>query len=180
MSLIAPRPLLPDPVRTSWNRITNTNGHRRLNGKLIAKAEVESVPMRGDDITARLRSFARAIKRLVRDLPEDVSGKHIARQLFRSGTGGGSNYEEARGAESRRDFAHKCSVAAKEMRESHYWLSLIDEDELVRVHDLATLLKEADELTAILTASAKTAKRRHRSGRASADIPPGQSRSGSH
>ncbi len=116
--------------------------------------------VRSDDISGRLRSFGRSVKRLVRDLPDDVGGKHIARQLFRSGTSGGANYEEARGAESRRDFAHKCSVAAKETRESHYWLSLIDEEELLARHDIAALLREADELTAILTASAKTAKSR--------------------
>jgi len=135
--------------------------------------------MRGDDISKRLRIFARAVKRLVRDLPEDVGGKHIARQLFRSGTGGGSNYEEARGAESRRDFAHKCSVAAKEMRESHYWLSLIDEDELLERHDIAALLCEADELVAILTASAKTAKARQAWARRSSPVQDGQSYPGS-
>ena len=135
--------------------------------------------MRGADISLRLRTFARSVKRLVRDLPDDVGGKHIARQLFRSGTGGGANYEEARGAESRRDFAHKCSVAAKEMRESNYWLSLVDEEELVARHDVAALLREADELVAILTASAKTAKNRQAWARTSSSVQNGQSPSDS-
>ncbi len=135
--------------------------------------------VKGNDISQRLRTFARGVKRLVRDLPDDVGGKHIARQLFRSGTGGGANYEEARGAESRRDFAHKCSVAAKEMRESHYWLSLVDEDELIARHDITALLREADELVAILTASAKTAKNRQAWARGDGPIPDLQSSSDS-
>ena len=138
--------------------------------------------MKGEDISCRLRDFGRSIMRLVRDLPDDVGGKHIARQLFRSGTGGGANYEEARGAESRRDFAHKCNVAAKEMRESHYWLSLLDDDEFSGRHRITDLLREANELVAILTASAKTARTREswsRSQRPTAN-PDGQSDSHSH
>ena len=40
----------------------------------------------------------------------DASAKHIARQLVRAATGGGANYEEAHGAESRADFIHKVGI----------------------------------------------------------------------
>ncbi|PKN31217.1 MAG: hypothetical protein CVU63_25085 [Deltaproteobacteria bacterium HGW-Deltaproteobacteria-20] len=36
----------------------------------------------------------------------------------------GSNYEEARGAESPADFVHKTRIALKEVRETRYWLRL--------------------------------------------------------
>ena len=79
---------------------------------------------------------------------------------MRSATGGGSNYEEARGAESRADFIHKVGIANKEMREALYWLRLVGDAEFVTGDQLVPLVTEADELVAILTASIKTARQR--------------------
>ena len=76
-------------------------------------------------------SFAADVVLLARSLPDDSRSKHVSRQLVRSATSGGANYEEARGAESRADFVHKVSIAAKEMRESLYWLRLSERAKLV-------------------------------------------------
>ena len=116
--------------------------------------------MKGDDIARRLLGFAVSVLVLLNDLSEGVAAKHVARQLLRSATGGGANYEEARGAESRADFAHKVSVAAKEIREALYWLRVIHEAHLTAHHDLPALIREANQLVAILTSSAKTARQR--------------------
>lgn len=70
------------------------------------------------------------------------------------------NYEEARGAESRADFIHKVGVANKEVREALYWLRLAQDAALVVDGDLDALIREANELVAILTASIKTARQR--------------------
>ncbi|HEU0029088.1 MAG TPA: four helix bundle protein [Kofleriaceae bacterium] len=113
--------------------------------------------MKGENISIRLRKFAADTVRLCRALPNDVAAKHIARQLLRSATAGGANYEEARGAESRADFVHKISIANKEVRESLYWLRLAKDAELV-TSEVETLTREADELIAILTSSIRTAK----------------------
>lgn len=116
--------------------------------------------MKGENISIRLRHFAAQVIRLCRTFADDPASKHILRQLVRAATGGGSNYEEARGAESRADFIHKVGVANKEMRESLYWLRLAKDAELVAGEHLEALVREADELVAILTASIKTAKQR--------------------
>ena len=116
--------------------------------------------MKGDDVARRLLRFAVHVLRLVRKLQSDSIGRHVARQLLRSATAGGANYEEARSAESRADFAHKVSIAAKELRESRYWLRLSAEANLAVPNEVAVLVNEAGELVAILTASAKTAKAR--------------------
>ena len=71
-----------------------------------------------------------------------------------------ANYEEARGAESRADFIHKVGIANKELREALYWLRLTEEAALVTDSELAALIREANELVAILTASIRTAKQR--------------------
>lgn len=115
--------------------------------------------MKGDDLSTRLRRFGANVVRLCRELPDDAGSKHIVRQLVRAGTGGGSNYEEARGSESRADFVHKLSIASKELREALYWLRLL-QDVGGTATQLNDLVMEADELVAILTSSVKTAKHR--------------------
>jgi len=113
--------------------------------------------MKGDDIAKRLRRLAGQIIKLCRTLPRDYTCSHVAHQLVRAVSSGGSNYEEARGAESRADFIHKVSVATKELREALYWLGLAQEAELFST-DTEPLVREANELVAILTSSIKTAK----------------------
>jgi four helix bundle protein len=113
----------------------------------------------GHDIAERLLEFAVAVVRVAATLPKDPAGRHVALQLVRSATGGGANYEEARAAESREDFIHKVGVAAKEVRETAYWLQFIQRSAWVRV-DLNAALREAGELAAILGASVRTARAR--------------------
>lgn len=126
--------------------------------------------MKGDDIAERLLAFAKRVLRLCRQLPKDYPGKHVSRQLIRCSSGGGSNYEEARGAESLADFTHKLAIAKKEIRESLYWLRLID-GELLQDEQIAVLIREARELSAILTTSVKTARMREKAVR-KPDRPP--------
>lgn len=111
----------------------------------------------GSDIAERLLDFAVAVVRMTAHLPRDPAGRHVTSQLVRSATGGGANYEKARAAESREDFIHKVGVAAKEVRETVYWLEFIHRSGWTRV-DLTTAIKEAGELAAILGASARTAR----------------------
>jgi four helix bundle protein len=80
-------------------------------------------------------------------------------QLIRSATGSGANYEEARAAESRADFIRKVGIAAKEAREACYWLGLVQRSGWLRA-DLRALVRQANELSAILGASARTARSR--------------------
>jgi four helix bundle protein len=115
--------------------------------------------MKGENISMRLLKFAAQILRESKRLPGDPAGRHVLRQLVRAATGGGSNYEEARGAESRADFIHKTAIAAKEVREALYWLRLIEEAEMLD-GSLSQLIREADELVAILTSSVNTARSR--------------------
>jgi four helix bundle protein len=76
----------------------------------------------------------------------------------RSGTAIGAIVEEAIGAESRRDFLHKMSMAHKEARETHYWFRLLDASGLLQGFDLSAHLSAADELISLLTAITRTVK----------------------
>lgn len=129
-------------------------------GKTCVRANeiADKSRMKGDDIAVRLEDFGSGIVRIVRALPNDRAAKHMADQLLRSGTAGGSNYEEARSAQSRRDFIHKVSLAAKEMREALYWLGIVGRSEPDLNNEAEELKREGTELVAILMASAKTAR----------------------
>ena len=112
----------------------------------------------GDDLAGRLLDFAvRAIK-LVNALPNTVVGSHIKGQLLRSGTSGGSNYEEARGAESRADFVHKLGIVLKELKESRFWMRVIYRTNLISPECVKPLILECEELCAIIAKSIITTK----------------------
>ncbi|MEP4078254.1 four helix bundle protein [Haloferula sp.] len=111
------------------------------------------------DIEERLIEYSVRIIRMIESLPDTKAGRHVAGQLLRSGTSPAPNYGEAQSAESRKDFVHKIKVALKEMRETLVWLKVVKRSEWVTpVEKLEPLLKETDELIAILYSSAETAK----------------------
>jgi four helix bundle protein len=55
----------------------------------------------------------------------------LAKQLLRSGTSIGANVEEAIAASSKADFIHKLNIAAKEARETSYWLRLLKDSQFM-------------------------------------------------
>ncbi|MDI6751425.1 MAG: four helix bundle protein [bacterium] len=112
----------------------------------------------GNDLAERLLDFAVSIIKLVNALPSTVVGRHIKGQLLRSGTSGGSNYEDARGAESRADFIHKLGVVLKELKESRFWMRIIYRTNLVNPKSVKPLICECEELCAIVAKSIITAK----------------------
>ncbi len=113
-----------------------------------------------DDLSQRFMSFAVSIMKIEKQLCRTYSGRHIYGQLFRAGSSAGANYEEARAAESRADFIHKMQIVLKELRESHYWIRLLNASKLVTNDDevLKFLYTESKELSNISAKSVVTAK----------------------
>ena len=95
---------------------------------------------------------------LVEDLPNTKAGITIGNQIIRSGTSVAANYRTACRARSNADFISKITIVEEECDETLFWLELITEGNLLKKERLPDLLKEADELTAIFTASGKTAR----------------------
>jgi four helix bundle protein len=91
-------------------------------------------------------------------LPNTIAGRAIGNQIIRSGTSIASNYRSACRARSNADFISKITVVEEESDETLFWLEIIIESNLLPKDRVLTLVKEADELTAIFTASGKTAK----------------------
>lgn len=112
------------------------------------------------ELEKRTKTFALRIIRLAGDLPQNRVGDVIGRQVLKSGTSVGANYVEARRASSTRHFVSLLEIATREAAETLYWLDLLIEGEIIAQNKLHPLRQECSELVAILTTSARTAKRR--------------------
>ena len=119
------------------------------------------------NIQERSFEFACRIVRLTEHLARrSFVARTLARQLLKSGTSVGANLEEANAAQSKPDFISKCSIAAKEARETRYWLRLLTASRSISSKRLEPLVNEANEIVAILTTIVKNAAkspRRHSS-----------------
>src|SRR6478752_2015875 len=113
---------------------------------------------KGEELLERLLTFAARIGKVVDSLTETRMGRHVAGQLVRCGTSPAPNYEEACGAESRKDFVHKLSICLKELRETHCWLRLIIKANLLPEGQLTSILDECVQLRNIVAKSIVTAK----------------------
>ena len=114
--------------------------------------------MTKEELKTRTKHFALMIIRLVEDLPNTKAGYTIGNQIIRSGTSVAANYRAACRARSNADFISKITIVEEECDETLFWLELIVEAELLNKEKVHSILKEADELTAIFTASGKTAR----------------------
>ncbi len=84
----------------------------------------------------------------------------MSNQLVRSATSVGANYRAACRARSRAEFVAKLGTVLEEADESLYWLELIRDAKLVSEHRISLLLREADELTAIVVTGRKSATKK--------------------
>lgn len=114
--------------------------------------------MTKEELKNRTKKFALMIILLVEKLPNNKAGNAIGNQLIRSGTSIAANYRTACRARSNADFISKITVVEEECDESLFWLELITEANLLKKEIVLDLMIEADELTAIFTASGKTAR----------------------
>jgi four helix bundle protein len=115
---------------------------------------------RGYELADRTKRFALEVLRLYSRLPKQAEAQVIGRQMIRSGTSIGAQYREAIRAKSVADFINKVEGALQELEETQYWFELLRDGELCpESPGLLSLMREADELTAILVSSARTAKR---------------------
>lgn len=108
-------------------------------------------PSGSRDLGQCLFAFALRIVRLCQKLDERPGVSRIlSHQLLKSGTSIGSNYEESQAGQSRADFISKNAIALKEARETHYWLRLLVEPQIIAPELLENLLDEAEQITKIL------------------------------
>jgi four helix bundle protein len=106
----------------------------------------------------RTKSYANRIVRLCSALPGNWIARTIGAQLLRSGTSVGANYRVVCRAKSNADFVNKLRIVEEERDESLFWMELLVDNGFVRQIRLKDLMKEADEILAIVVSAAKTAR----------------------
>ena len=116
--------------------------------------------MTTQDLKSRTKAFALRVIKLTDSLPRSRSANVIGWQLLRAATSVGANYRATQRTRSHKDFLSKLGVVEEEADECCYWLELLADSEPVKPARLADLRREADELTAIMVASIRTAKRK--------------------
>jgi len=114
--------------------------------------------MDADELKRRTKQFGLRGINVVEALPNARSANVIGNQLLRSATSVGANYRSACRGRSKADFISKIGIAIEEADESLYWMELLIEAGIVLEERLSPLMKEANELISILTASVKTAR----------------------
>ena len=114
--------------------------------------------MDAEELKQRTKIFGLKIIRLVENLPSTKTTRVIGNQLIRSGTSVGANYRAACRGRSKAEFIAKMGIVIEEADESMYWMVMLIEAGIVPENQLSDLLSEANELVAIFTASAKTAR----------------------
>lgn len=114
--------------------------------------------MKPDEFKGRTQAFALRVIRLVRALPKERTADVMARQLLRCGTSVGANYRAACRAQSRADFVAKMRIVEEECDESLYWMELLIEAGIVEEARLRDLMREANEILAMVVTSIKTAR----------------------
>ena len=118
--------------------------------------------MTREEMKSRTKAYANRIVKLCSALPNNWVARTLGKQLLRSGTSVGANYRAVCRAKSGSDFINKLRIVEEECDESLFCMELLVDNNLVKASRLRDLMKEADELLAIVVASAKTARSSNR------------------
>jgi len=108
----------------------------------------------------RTKQFALRIIRMFQALPKSEEARVMGRQVLRSGTSVGANYRALCRSRSKAEFISKMNVVVEESDETVFWLELLVEAGIVRERKMIGLMKESNELLAILGSALATAKRK--------------------
>jgi four helix bundle protein len=112
-----------------------------------------------NDLAERLFQFAIKAVEFSRTIPHNIENNVIRYQLTKAATSAGANYEEAQAGSSRPDFNAKVDISLREMRESNYWLRMLQKLQIGDANLCGWLVGESRELKLILgSIASKTSK----------------------
>ena len=109
-------------------------------------------------IQTKSYAFAVRIVNTYQLLVEEKKEYVLSKQLLKSGTSIGANTEEALGGQSDKDFYTKFNIVYKEARETHYWLRLLRDTNILSKEQANSLLTDCDEILRIVGSITKTLK----------------------
>ncbi|HEY3782812.1 MAG TPA: four helix bundle protein [Fimbriimonadaceae bacterium] len=112
------------------------------------------------ELKRRTQMFAITCLKMVDTHSRNRACEVYGKQLIRSSSSVGANYRAVCAAKSAADMITKLTIVQEEADESAYWVELLVLSGHLSEADAAPILKEAQELTAIVVASRLTLKRR--------------------
>ncbi len=115
------------------------------------------------ELRERMAAFAAAVARFAKPLFRDDDTRDAAAQVTRSAASAMANHRSAGRARSHAEFTSKLAIAVEEVDESQGWLKYLEDSDSVPAAakvEHQRLYLESTELTAILTASLSTARRK--------------------
>ena len=116
--------------------------------------------MNEQEFKKRTKQLTLRVIELVEQLPKTRTADILGRQLIRSGTSVGANYRSACRGKSTADVLSKLAIVEEEADETIYWLELLVEAKIVTEIEVAELMKETNEIVAMIVASIKTLRGR--------------------
>jgi four helix bundle protein len=115
--------------------------------------------MKSDNvIQTKSYAFALKIVKIYQFLIEEKKEFVLSKQLLKSGTSIGANTEEALGGQTDKDFYTKFNIVYKEARETHFWLRLLRDSNILSGEQADSLLKDCEEILKIVGSITKTLK----------------------
>ena len=103
-----------------------------------------------NDLCDRLLKFAVDVILYLRTVKNSVETMDMKRQLVKSSTSSGANYEESQGSPTKPDVKTKIGISLKEMRESNFFLRIFEQLKIGDMKQCDYLVKESSELKLIL------------------------------
>lgn len=112
------------------------------------------------DMKARTKKFTIDCSVLCSKLPNSREYNAYVNQLIRCSSSVGANYRASQRAKSTADFINKLKIVEEEADESNFFLEILLEinKNTEITSGMNTLLKEGNEILAIVVASIKTAR----------------------
>ena len=101
-------------------------------------------------IYKRCEDFAVNVIQLAEKIPYRYSVGVICKQVIRSSSSVGANLNEADNARSEKEFISCLSISLKEIRESLYWVKLLQRTNTNFKQDILAIEKECVEIKNIL------------------------------
>lgn len=109
---------------------------------------------------ARMTKFGIRVCQAADRLPNKPSSWVLSKQVIKSSTSIGANYQEAQRSRTTREFLSKLHIALQEAEETRHWLNTISGIGNVTKDEIEPLIGESSEIVAILVASINTTRRR--------------------
>ncbi len=110
------------------------------------------------ELLQRTKNFALTSIKFFQSLPKTDEARIIGKQFLRSSTSLAVNYLAACRARSKQEFYAKLCIVVEESDETLFWLELLTESNMIQLEGNKNILKEAEELLFIFSASKKSTK----------------------